>query len=228
MNATVENTAFYGLVSILRHPAFVAILALCVGAAPASGQGVEGAVLPAPEAAPRVDAGEEFWERLRAEAQRFREEILAYRFARRYEISPDLARMIREEAEAAGIDPELGFRLVYTESRFNPRARGPYGALGLTQLMPRTARWLDRRLDTRSEILEPRRNLRTGFGYLRQLIEKYDGSVRLALLAYNRGEGAVDGALRRGRNPENGYSRKVLGSRGHGRTPYRGDGLAER
>lgn len=228
MITTAENTSASGLSISLRHPAIVAILSLCAWAAPASGQAVEGATLPLPDAPPRVDAGEEFWERLREEAHRFREEILAFRFARRYEISTDLARMIREEAEAAGVDPELGFRLVYTESRFNPRARGPYGALGLTQLMPRTARWLDRRLDTRSEILEPRNNLRTGFGYLRRLIEKYDGDVRLALLAYNRGEGAVDGALRRGRNPENGYSRKVLGTRGHGRTPYRGDGLAER
>lgn len=228
MITTAENTGVSGLSISLRHPVFVAILSLCAWAAPASGQAVEGAALPLPDAPPRVDAGEEFWARLRAEAHHFQEEILAFRFARRYEISTEMARMIREEAEAAGVDPELGFRLVYTESRFNPRARGPYGALGLTQLMPRTARWLDRRLDTRSEILEPRNNLRTGFAYLRQLIEKYDGDVRLALLAYNRGEGAVDGALRRGRNPENGYSRKVLGTRGHGRTPYRGDGLAER
>ncbi|HET7273699.1 MAG TPA: lytic transglycosylase domain-containing protein [Longimicrobiaceae bacterium] len=143
-------------------------------------------------------------------------------FARRYDIPEDLARTIRDIASAEGIDPELAFRLVYTESRFNPRARGPAGALGLMQLMPSTARWLDRSLRTEAQILEPKANLRAGFGYLYDLIRRYEGDVRLGLLAYNRGEGTVNRALRNGRDPENGYSRKVLGT---GENRYEGDGL---
>jgi hypothetical protein len=54
------------------------------------------------------------------------------------------------------------------------------------------------------------------------MIERYDGDVRLGLLAYNRGERAVDRDLRNGRDPENGYSTKVLGSV---RDRYDGDGL---
>jgi len=53
-------------------------------------------------------------------------------------------------------------------------------------------------------------NLRVGFRYLRYLIDKYDGNVRLALTAYNRGPGTVDRLLRQGRNPDNGYAGKVL------------------
>ena len=49
------------------------------------------------------------------------------------------------------------------------------------------------------------------------------GEVRLGLLAYNRGERAVDRALRRGADPENGYTRKVLGTGGS--DPYDGPGL---
>ncbi len=143
-------------------------------------------------------------------------------YARRYDISEELATEIVEQALAAGIDPELGFRLVRVESVFHPRARGPQGALGLMQLMPGTARWLDRSLRTEGDILEPENNLRVGFAYLRQLIDRY-GELRLALLAYNRGEGAVDRALRRGVDPENGYTRKVLGTGGS--NPYDGPGV---
>ncbi|HEU0052202.1 MAG TPA: transglycosylase SLT domain-containing protein, partial [Longimicrobium sp.] len=73
-------------------------------------------------------------------------------------------------------------------------------------------------------IMEPEANLRVGFRYLRQLIGKYD-DLQLALLAYNRGDGAVDRDLRRGRDPENGYTRAVLG---FGLERYRGTGLVER
>ncbi|HUE97353.1 MAG TPA: transglycosylase SLT domain-containing protein [Longimicrobiaceae bacterium] len=140
------------------------------------------------------------------------EEGRAAVYARRYRISKDLALQIIESAVAEGIDPELAFRLVRVESVFRANARGPRGALGLTQLMPSTARAVDRSLRTEADILEPAANLRTGFKYLRGLIERYKGDVRLGVLAYNRGETAVNRALRAGRDPENGYSRKVLGS----------------
>jgi soluble lytic murein transglycosylase-like protein len=139
-------------------------------------------------------------------------EARAATYAARYKIDPTLALQIVESAVAEGIDPELAFRLVRVESVFRPAARSPGGALGLTQLMPGTARAIDRTLRTESQILEPSTNLRTGFRYLRRMIERYDGDVRLGLLAYNRGERAVDNALRAGRDPENGYSRKVLGT----------------
>ncbi|HEX8276732.1 MAG TPA: lytic transglycosylase domain-containing protein [Longimicrobiaceae bacterium] len=211
----------------LRRRALWAIFALCAWVSPASGQQqADSAGAPAtasPRVADHASFGREFWTRLREEARRFRElEIGSFFFARQYAISPELAAMIHEEARAQGIDPDLAFRLVRVESRFHTRARSHAGALGLTQLMPGTARALDRRMRTAEAIMEPRANLRTGFRYLRRLIDYYDGNVRLALLAYNRGEGTVDRVLRRGRDPENGYSRKVLGT---GAARYRGNGL---
>ena len=153
------------------------------------------------------------------------EEPRAAAYARRYGIAHDLALDIVEHSLTEGIDPELAFRLIRVESVFKVSARGPQGALGLMQIMPGTARALDRSLDTTSEILDPHLNLRTGLRYLRQLIERYD-DVRLGVLAYNRGEGSVDRARRRGVDPENGYSHKVLGTRGS--TPYTGTGLVPR
>ena len=144
-------------------------------------------------------------------------------YASRYGISRDLAQRIINVARAEGVDPELAFRLVRVESRFVTRARGSSGSLGLTQLMPSTARSLDRSVKTEAEIMDPQTNLRLGFSYLRSMIERYRGDVRLGLLAYNRGEVAVDRALRSGRDPENGYSHLVLGTRSS--NPYRGSGL---
>jgi soluble lytic murein transglycosylase-like protein len=208
----------------------LALAALFVGALPATGQEAVTAPEPPHRAAasrgmPRIEPDEaaqrSFWQWLRDEARRVRRlDGGPTAFAMRYRISPQLASTIQEAALAQGLDPDLGFRLVRAESNFNPRARSHAGALGYTQLMPRTARWLDRGMTTPERIMRPEANLAAGFRYLRRLIDKY-GDLRLALLAYNRGEGAVDRDLRRGRNPENGYTRKVLGT---GLDRYRGDG----
>lgn len=127
----------------------------------------------------------------------------------RYNISQDLAEDIYDFAREAEIEPKLAYGLVKTESTFNERAVSPVGARGLTQVMPRTAAWLVP--GTRTQDLYDRHtNLRLGFKYLNQMIDKYDGNVRLALLAYNRGPGTVDRVLRQGGNPDNGYADKVL------------------
>jgi soluble lytic murein transglycosylase-like protein len=178
---------------------------------------------PAPIRAPVANA--HTWELIRESTNRLLEpETRILRYTARYTVSKDIARKIVEEANAVGVDPELAFRLVRVESRFHARARSPQGALGLMQLMPSTARVLDRSLTTDADILDPRTNLRLGLRYLRSMIDRYD-DVRLGLLAYNRGPGAVDRALQRGQDPENGYSRKVLGT---GLNRYRGEGLIPR
>jgi soluble lytic murein transglycosylase-like protein len=129
----------------------------------------------------------------------------------RFSISRDMAEDIYDIASEHGIDASVAFGLVRTESTFRERAVSSVGARGLTQVMPRTARWL--KPGTSAEDLFDRRtNLRLGFNYLSQLIEKYRGDVRLALIAYNRGPGTVDRELDRGANPDNGYPDKVLGA----------------
>jgi soluble lytic murein transglycosylase-like protein len=142
-------------------------------------------------------------------------EIAAEYEAEGYSLSLDLAEEIHEAAADNGIDPEVAFGLVRAESSFRNAATSTVGAVGLTQLMPSTARWLEPGI-TRSELRDPETNLRIGFKYLRQLIDKYEGNVDLALVAYNRGPGTVDKALKRGRNPDNGYAAFVRGKKNHG------------
>jgi soluble lytic murein transglycosylase-like protein len=107
------------------------------------------------------------------------------------------------------IAPKMAFGLVKAESSFRTRAVSPVGAIGLTQVMPATARWLVPGT-TRADLENTDTNLRIGFAYLRRLIDQYDGDEKLALTAYNRGPGTVAKVMRRGGDPDNGYADKVL------------------
>lgn len=127
----------------------------------------------------------------------------------RYRIPSDLAADIYDIALSEGIDPQLAFRLVRVESGFVQRAVSPVGAVGLAQLMPSTAFWLDPSLSY-ADLFDRKTNLRLGFRYLRQMIEKYNGDLSLALLAYNRGPATVDMVLDEGRDPTNGYENAVM------------------
>jgi soluble lytic murein transglycosylase-like protein len=129
-----------------------------------------------------------------------------------FAVSSRLAQQIHDAAVANGIAPEIAFGLVKTESGFKNSATSHVGAVGLTQLMPATARWLKPGVTVR-ELRNSETNLRIGFRYLRDLLRKYDGDTELALLAYNRGPGTVDRVLRRGGDPDNGYADMVMGRR---------------
>lgn len=156
-------------------------------------------------------------------------EMVVQAMADRYHITAAMARMVHDAAVEVGLDPELAFRLVRVESVFDPDAIGAGGATGLVQMMPGTARDINPEIDTRKELIDPRTNMRLGFGYLREMIERYDehgsDAVRLGVIAYNRGEIAVDRALRRGADPENGYGLRILGPRAHGGQEYKGKGI---
>ena len=133
-----------------------------------------------------------------------------YRNSARWGIPADLAASIEDIAMAEKIKPELAFQLVSAESQFNAHAVSPVGAVGYTQLMVPTARILAPGI-SRDKLFDRDTNLRLGFRFLRQLLEKYNGDMHLALLAYNRGPDRVDALVRSGVNPNNGYAKLVLG-----------------
>lgn len=94
--------------------------------------------------------------------------------------------LIRDTASQSGIDHALIRAVMHAESGFNPRAVSPKGATGLMQLMPATAS----RFGV-NDIYDPIENVRGGVAYLRFLLDLFKGDVRLAVAAYNAGEGAV-------------------------------------
>jgi hypothetical protein len=130
-------------------------------------------------------------------------------FSTRFRITAGMAGTVFDASLREGIDPELAFRLVRLESDFNEHAISKVGAIGLAQVMPSTARVLDKTV-SREQLFNGSTNLRLGFKYLRSLLRMYKGDVHLALLAYNRGEDAVWRDVKAGVNPGNGYDRWVM------------------
>jgi soluble lytic murein transglycosylase-like protein len=95
--------------------------------------------------------------------------------------APTLQELIELKARQHGVEPELVRAVVQVESGFRLRARSPKGAMGLMQLMPRTAYSLGV-----YDPYDPEENLDAGVRYLKSLLERF-GDLRLALAAYNAG-----------------------------------------
>jgi len=95
--------------------------------------------------------------------------------------------LVDQTARQQGLPPELLREVVRVESNFRPCAVSPKGALGLMQLMPATVE----RFGVHDPF-DPKENLESGAGFLRQLLVRYGGDLGLALAAYNAGPARVD------------------------------------
>ncbi len=135
------------------------------------------------------------------------------RYSGQYQIPADLAAAIYDVALSEGIDPRIGFRLVQVESNFKRGARSGAAAIGYTQVRIPTARFYQAGI-TERQLYDRDTNLRIGFRFLRDLLKHFDGDLRLALLAYNRGPQRVKDILAAGGDPSNGYASAVMGTKG--------------
>lgn len=120
------------------------------------------------------------------------------------------ANIYIEAARNYDLNPRLLLFLTLIESRFDPQAESKKGALGMTQVMPEV--WLEtiEFVSDRKDLMDPFLNIHAGAHVLRHYLDRAKGNVKLALLMYNRGEGAVNRDILKGHDPSNGYAHKVL------------------
>jgi membrane-bound lytic murein transglycosylase MltF len=104
------------------------------------------------------------------------------------------APLFKKYGEQFGIDPYLIAAQSFQESRFDPKAKSPFGAVGLMQVLPSTAKEVGV-----ADISTPEKNVLAGVKYLRQIMDRYfpedeftgEERVRFALAAYNAGAGNI-------------------------------------
>ena len=99
---------------------------------------------------------------------------------------PKFADLIEEKADKYKLLPELVHAVIEAESAYDPNAVSHAGAVGLMQLMPKTAE----RFGV-TDRTDPEQSIEGGTAYLRELLDLFDNDLTLAIAGYNAGEGAV-------------------------------------
>ncbi|UCD89089.1 MAG: lytic transglycosylase domain-containing protein [Desulfobacterales bacterium] len=94
--------------------------------------------------------------------------------------------IILKAADLHQIDPALIKAIIMAESGYKIRAISKRGAKGLMQLMPQTAQALGV-----TDVFNPTENISGGVRYFKQLVNQFDGDIKLALAAYNAGSRKV-------------------------------------
>lgn len=132
---------------------------------------------------------------------------------------------VKEQAKEFGLDKNLVYAIIRTESGFDERATSSAGAKGLMQLTDDSFLWMQELLGEEglySDIYDPKANIRYGCALFAHL-KKYYGNEKLAICAYNAGIGNVDSWLESGLKIKNGkdipfpetesYLQKVLSAK---------------
>ncbi|HSV70182.1 MAG TPA: transglycosylase SLT domain-containing protein [Methylibium sp.] len=136
-------------------------------------------------AAAQLACDREVWDRCIHTSERTQFEVdMAQRFPTPFR------QDVVARARAAGLEPAYVYGLIRQESRFILDARSGVGASGLMQLMPATARWTARKLGIDyqpSRITDRDTNLQIGTGYLKLVLDSFEGSQALAAAGYNAG-----------------------------------------
>jgi soluble lytic murein transglycosylase-like protein len=102
------------------------------------------------------------------------------------ENDPFYSAIILQAADKHDVDPALIKAIIMTESRYNPMATSEKGAMGLMQIMPRTALAF-----SAGDMYDPINNINVGVEHLKNLLNQFEGDLGLALAAYNAGSGTV-------------------------------------
>ena len=130
------------------------------------------------------------------------------------EAAQKVATAVIESSEKYQFDPVFLLAVIRNESRFNPRAIGSVGEIGLMQIRPTTAKELCKKHHIfyrgKQTLLDPAANVRIGSAYLAKLRGQFSSHSRLYLSAYNMGSKNVRRALAKKTLPKD-YAFRVVG-----------------
>lgn len=124
------------------------------------------------------------------------EKILVKLYPKKFE------EYVYKYSEKLDIDPMLTFAIIKTESNFKEDAVSSSGAIGLMQLMEKTAKEQARKLDieyTKESLYNAETNLKIGLNYFNTLLDYYKQNYILAFTAYNAGLGNVQKWINEGK-----------------------------
>lgn len=130
----------------------------------------------------------------------------------------ELAEIVTQAIEDASgefdLSPWLIASLIRVESAGNPTAVSRVGAIGLTQIMPKTGAEIAARLEipnyTTASLNDPALNVRMGCAYLRELLDRFGGNKHAALAAYNWGPSHIAKRIKRREALPVQYPAKIL------------------
>jgi len=121
---------------------------------------------------------------------------------------PDAGWPMPFDPPAGPLDPAVTLGIMRQESSFDIGAVSPSGALGLMQLMPFTADAVAKQLGVRPSLVsltsDAQHNMRLGTAYVQQMLDRFNGSLPLAVAAYNAGPHRVDQWLQQNGDPRAG------------------------
>lgn len=127
--------------------------------------------------------------------------ILLYLYPKKYE------KYVYKYSNQLNIDPLLTFAIIKTESNFDADIESKSGAIGLMQLMNRTAQEQAKKLEidyTTEMLYDPEMNLKLGLNYFNMLFDYFNENYILAFAAYNAGLGNVQKWIKEGIIKEDG------------------------
>ncbi len=115
---------------------------------------------------------------------------LALKAAKTYLFPKEYSNYVEQYCAEYGIDTNLAYAVIHTESGFDSNAESYLGACGLMQIMPDTFEWLKSKDKTHpdcdGDIFDPETNIRYGVFFLSMLMEEFDDE-RLTIAAYHAG-----------------------------------------
>lgn len=117
-----------------------------------------------------------------------------------------------EVSKLNNVDPIIILAMIKVESNFNVNAKSPKGAVGLMQLMPKTAEWILKKYGYRSkdfDVYKARDNIFVGTLYYKYLSNKFKGDMEKIMAAYNGGSTRVKNNTWKNIGETVGYVKKI-------------------